>query len=109
MPRTYTGPAAAAPAAGAVPSADPGLAALRHAVGAVRAAHLLVAVTGSSGANAFFMEPNKASGFIEVWAWAFMFMCVCMSVLEWQEKGWYVVMECKACMWGAGLGQGAGS
>ncbi|PNW84587.1 hypothetical protein CHLRE_03g150200v5 [Chlamydomonas reinhardtii] len=66
MPRTYTGPAAAAPAAGAVPSADPGLAALRHAVGAVRAAHLLVAVTGSSGANAFFMEPNKASGFIEV-------------------------------------------
>ncbi len=66
LPRTYADSTQAAVAPGAVPSGDPGLAALRTQVGAVRAAHLFVAVTGSSGAAAFFMEPNKASGFLEV-------------------------------------------
>ncbi|KAG2454868.1 hypothetical protein HYH02_000699 [Chlamydomonas schloesseri] len=66
LPRAYPDATRPAAAPGSVPSGDPGLAALRTQVGAVRAAHLYVAVTGSSGATAFFMEPNKASGFLEI-------------------------------------------
>ncbi|GLC56550.1 hypothetical protein PLESTB_001119400 [Pleodorina starrii] len=50
------------PATGTVDPSSPGAVAFRSALGAVSSAHLFVAAAGSSGAHAFFMNPDPARG-----------------------------------------------